>query len=98
MQLFQRPSHERTVPFEDIARATVRVLQHTVPVAVPGITFLSGGMSEEQATEALNAINAFPGKKVSHAIAPQSSAGKGRQHRRPELRAIRPRRILLKRL
>lgn len=27
--------------------ATVRVLQHTVPVAVPGITFLSGGLSEE---------------------------------------------------
>lgn len=30
----------------EIALATVRVLQHTVPVAVPGITFLSGGMSE----------------------------------------------------
>jgi len=27
---------------EEIALATVRVLQHTVPVAVPGITFLSG--------------------------------------------------------
>lgn len=48
---------------EDIARATVRVLQHTVPVAVPGITFLSGGMSEEDATLALNAINKFEGKK-----------------------------------
>jgi len=48
---------------EDIARATVRVLQHTVPVAVPGITFLSGGMSEEEATLALNAINAVEGKK-----------------------------------
>lgn len=48
---------------EDIARATVRVLQHTVPPAVPGVTFLSGGMSEEDATLALNAINAFPGRK-----------------------------------
>jgi fructose-bisphosphate aldolase class I len=48
---------------EDIARATVRVLQHTVPVAVPGVTFLSGGMSEEDATLALNAINRFEGKK-----------------------------------
>lgn len=48
---------------EDIARATVRVLQHTVPVAVPGICFLSGGMSEEDATLALHAINAFEGKK-----------------------------------
>ena len=47
----------------DIARATVRVLQHTVPVAVPGITFLSGGMSEEDATLSLHAINAVQGKK-----------------------------------
>lgn len=48
---------------EDIARATVRVLQHTVPASVPGITFLSGGMSEEDATLALNAINAVDAKK-----------------------------------
>ena len=61
-----RPGADNKAPctVEDIARATVRVLQHTVPVAVPGITFLSGGMSEEQATEALDAINKFPGKKV----------------------------------
>ena len=50
-------------PPADIARATVRVLQHTVPAAVPGITFLSGGMSEEDATLALHAINATEGKK-----------------------------------
>lgn len=50
-------------PAADIARATVRVLQHTVPAAVPGITFLSGGMSEEDATLALNAINAFEARK-----------------------------------
>ena len=48
---------------EEIARATVRVLQHTVPAAVPGICFLSGGMSEEDATLALNAINRFEAKK-----------------------------------
>lgn len=47
----------------EIARATVRVLQHTMPVAVPGVTFLSGGMSEEEATLALDAINKFEGKK-----------------------------------
>lgn len=46
----------------DIARATVRVLQHTVPVAVPGIMFLSGGMSEEQATTALDAMNKLDAK------------------------------------
>lgn len=44
----------------EIALATVRVLQHTVPCAVPGITFLSGGMSEEQASLALNAMNTTP--------------------------------------
>jgi fructose-bisphosphate aldolase class I len=48
---------------EEIGLATVRVLQHTVPVAVPGITFLSGGMSEEEASLALNAINLAPGPK-----------------------------------
>lgn len=48
---------------DDIAKATVRVLQNTVPPAVPGVTFLSGGMSEEEATLALNAINKVEAKK-----------------------------------
>ena len=48
---------------KEIALATVRVLQHTVPPAVPGITFLSGGMSEEDASVALNEINLAPGAK-----------------------------------
>jgi len=47
----------------EIGLATARVLQHTVPVAVPGITFLSGGMSEEEASLALSAINSAPGPK-----------------------------------
>jgi len=42
---------------QQVALATVRVLQHTVPCAVPGITFLSGGMSEEEASCALNEMN-----------------------------------------
>lgn len=46
-----------------IGLATVRVLQHTVPCAVPGIMFLSGGMSEEEASLALNEINKAPGPK-----------------------------------
>jgi fructose-bisphosphate aldolase class I len=46
-----------------IALATIRVLQHTVPCAVPGITFLSGGMAEEEASLSLNAINHAPGPK-----------------------------------
>jgi len=47
----------------EIALATVRVLQHTVPPAVPGITFLSGGMSEEDATVVLNEMNKLETKK-----------------------------------
>jgi fructose-bisphosphate aldolase class I len=48
---------------EDNARATVTALQRTVPVAVPGICFLSGGQSEEDASINLNAINQYHGKK-----------------------------------
>lgn len=48
---------------EENASATVISLQRTVPCAVPGITFLSGGQSEEDATINLNAINAYPGRK-----------------------------------
>ncbi|GLJ08201.1 hypothetical protein SUGI_0083990 [Cryptomeria japonica] len=42
---------------EVIAEYTVTALQRTVPVAVPGIVFLSGGQSEEEATKNLNAMN-----------------------------------------
>ncbi|XP_031551456.1 fructose-bisphosphate aldolase A-like [Actinia tenebrosa] len=48
---------------EQCGKATVEALQRTVPAAVPGITFLSGGQSEEQASIHLNAINQYPGKK-----------------------------------
>ncbi|XP_077995336.1 fructose-bisphosphate aldolase C-like [Glandiceps talaboti] len=48
---------------QDIAYATVTALQRTVPAAVPGITFLSGGQSEEDASINLDAINKWPGKK-----------------------------------
>ncbi|KAL4617819.1 fructose-bisphosphate aldolase A [Arapaima gigas] len=45
---------------QEIAMATVTALRRTVPPAVPGITFLSGGQSEEEATLNLNAINQCP--------------------------------------
>jgi len=46
---------------EEVAAATVRLLRRCVPAAVPGINFLSGGLSPQQATANLNAINAgFP--------------------------------------
>lgn len=43
---------------DEIAEATVRCLARTVPPAVPGIVFLSGGQTPEEATERLNAMNA----------------------------------------
>jgi fructose-bisphosphate aldolase, class I len=42
---------------EEVAEKTVRVLRACVPAAVPGIAFLSGGQSDEEATAHLNAIN-----------------------------------------
>jgi fructose-bisphosphate aldolase class I len=48
---------------QDIARATVEALNRTVPGAVAGITFLSGGQSEEDATINLDAINRYHGRK-----------------------------------
>lgn len=42
---------------EAIAKATVTALQRTVPAAVPGIVFLSGGQSEQDATANLDAMN-----------------------------------------
>jgi fructose-bisphosphate aldolase, class I len=43
---------------EQVAEATIRCFRSVVPAAVPGIVFLSGGQSDEQATANLNAINA----------------------------------------
>ena len=47
---------ERACP-EEIAFYTVRTLSRTITPAIPGITFLSGGQSEEDASLNLNAIN-----------------------------------------
>lgn len=43
----------------EVAEATLRCLLGHVPAAVPGIVFLSGGQSEVEATEHLNAMNAL---------------------------------------
>lgn len=42
---------------EEVAEATIRCLKRSVPAAVPGIVFLSGGQSSRLATEHLNAMN-----------------------------------------
>jgi fructose-bisphosphate aldolase class I len=42
---------------EEVAEATLRLFRNCVPVAVPGIAFLSGGQSDFEATANLDAIN-----------------------------------------
>lgn len=52
---------------EEIAIRTYRVMHRSVPPAIPGIMFLSGGQTEIEATENLNAIN-----KLGNTSAPWS--------------------------
>jgi fructose-bisphosphate aldolase class I len=47
----------RQAGVEEVAERTIRCLKRTVPAAVPGIAFLSGGQSAVSATEHLNAMN-----------------------------------------
>jgi len=42
---------------EDVAFYTIRTLRRTIPAAMTGIMFLSGGQSEEEASRHLNAMN-----------------------------------------
>ena len=42
---------------DTVADETIKALTNTVPAAVPGVVFLSGGMSDEDATARLNAMN-----------------------------------------
>ncbi len=43
----------------EVGERTVQCLRQSIPAAVPGIVFLSGGQSSERATENLNAMNAM---------------------------------------
>lgn len=47
----------KQAPVDEVAARTVRVLKRTVPAAVAGIAFLSGGQSDEVATAHLNSMN-----------------------------------------
>merc|ERR1719188_784318 len=42
---------------EEVAQMTVRTLERVIPPAMPGVTFLSGGISEEDSSIYLNEIN-----------------------------------------
>ena len=49
-------AQNRATPPE-VAEATIRCLKQYVPESVPGIAFLSGGQTSEEATEHLNLMN-----------------------------------------
>jgi fructose-bisphosphate aldolase class I len=51
----------KRVPVQEVAEKTIRMLKATVPSAVPGIAFLSGGQSDEEATSHLDAMNKIGG-------------------------------------
>ena len=53
----------RRASVQEVAIATLRCFRRHVPVAVPGIVFLSGGQEERVATVHLNAINRLPRHK-----------------------------------
>ena len=46
---------------EEVAEKTVRLLKTCVPAIVPGIAFLSGGQSDQEATAHLDAMNRIGG-------------------------------------
>ena len=46
---------------QEVAEATVRCMKRVVPATVPGLVFLSGGQTDSQATEHLNAMNKLQG-------------------------------------
>jgi fructose-bisphosphate aldolase class I len=46
------------VGVDEVADRTLEVMYDTVPASVPGLVFLSGGQSDELATEHLQAMNA----------------------------------------
>jgi fructose-bisphosphate aldolase class I len=73
----------RQAGVEEAAERTVRVLKRTVPAAVAGIVFLSGGQSDEVATEHLNAMN----KRYAGQVPWPLSFSYGRALQQPSLKA-----------
>jgi fructose-bisphosphate aldolase class I len=75
----------RQAPVEEVAERTVRTLKRTVPGAVAGIAFLSGGQSDEVATAHLNAMNRMFAGKLPWSL----SFSYGRALQQPSLKAWR---------
>ena len=65
-------------PAEEVARRTVECFKNAVPAAVPGIVFLSGGQSDDEATVNLDAINRYA-KQVGAPWQLSYSYGRGLQ-------------------
>jgi fructose-bisphosphate aldolase class I len=55
--ILQGNKSDKKISSEEVAKLTLKCLRENVPTDVPGITFLSGGQAEIQATENLNLIN-----------------------------------------
>jgi len=56
---------QKKASVEEVAQRTIQILKRCVPAAVPGIAYLSGGQSDEDATahlDAMNRIGGFPWK------------------------------------
>jgi fructose-bisphosphate aldolase, class I len=68
----------RQAGVEEVAERTVRVLKRSVPAAVAGIVFLSGGQSDEVATAHLNAMNKVNAGKMPWPLS--FSYGRALQH------------------
>jgi len=49
--------HSTQAGVQEVAERTLRVLKRTVPAALPGVVFLSGGQTDENATAHLDAMN-----------------------------------------
>ena len=56
-------SSEEKMDYGDIAKHTISAFQQAVPVSMPGVLFLSGGMSEIEASMALSEINKYKSTK-----------------------------------
>ena len=68
---------------DEVASATVQCFLRSVPAAVPGIAFLSGGQSDEDATAHLNAMNQIFGDNKPWSL----SFSYGRALQQPALKA-----------
>jgi fructose-bisphosphate aldolase, class I len=77
MVLSGKDASNRANP-EEVAEKTIQCFLRTVPAAVPGIVFLSGGQSDEEATVNLNAINVLA-QKVNAPWELSYSYGRGLQ-------------------